>query len=213
MQVIRRRVRIRFRKEGDLRLISHRDVLRMLERLFRRAEVPLSMSEGFHPKPRMTFPAALTLGIAGRDEICEVELADEWSAEKFLARVMPELPPGLHFDQVEVLAPGTPKARVRSVTLELPVPPEQQGGLGERITWLLGQTSYVVSRSDSQQQVEVRPYVEQLELDAGVLRMQLRFTQAGTARPREILAALGLDDLDRLTCQLTRTAVELEGQP
>jgi radical SAM-linked protein len=185
----------------------------MLERLFRRAEVPLSMSEGFHPKPRMTFPAALTLGIAGRDEICEVELAAEWTAEEFLVRVTPQLPQGLSFDQVEVLPEGTRKARVRSVTLELPLSEQQRADVPERIDWLMKQDSHVVSRSDSEQQVEVRPYVEQLELDSGVLRMRLRFTQQGTARPREILAALGLDDLDRLTCQLTRTAVDLESEP
>ena len=65
MTAIRQRVRIRFRKSGDLRLIGHRDLVRAWERAFRRAALPLGMSEGFHPKPRMSIPAALGLGIEG----------------------------------------------------------------------------------------------------------------------------------------------------
>ena len=37
--MIRQRVRIRFRKEEDLRWISHRDLIRVFERLFRRADL------------------------------------------------------------------------------------------------------------------------------------------------------------------------------
>ena len=76
--MVRLRVRIRFSKQGDLRLIGHRDLMRCLERLFRRAGLALSFSEGFHPKPRMTFPLALAVGIEGVDEVMEVELAERY---------------------------------------------------------------------------------------------------------------------------------------
>jgi radical SAM-linked protein len=66
---LRLRVRIRFTKQDDLRWIGHRDLMRVWERLFRRAGVALSMTEGFHPKPRINFPSALAVGIAGMDEL------------------------------------------------------------------------------------------------------------------------------------------------
>ena len=62
--MVRHRVRIRFRKQDDLRWIGHRDLMRCCERWFRRAGVALRRSEGFHPKPRMSFPSALAVGIA-----------------------------------------------------------------------------------------------------------------------------------------------------
>ena len=74
--MVRLRVRIRFSKQGDLRLIGHRDLMRCLERVFRRAGLALGFSQGFHPKPRMTFPLALAVGIEGLDEVMEVELAE-----------------------------------------------------------------------------------------------------------------------------------------
>jgi len=47
--------RIRFRKVGDLRLLSHHDLMRTFERMLRRAGLPFRSTEGFHPKPRMVF--------------------------------------------------------------------------------------------------------------------------------------------------------------
>ena len=94
----RHRIRIRFRKEDDLRLISHRDLVRTWERLLRRAGLRLSMTEGFHPKPRMNFPSALALGIAGHDELLELELAEPLSADELRGRLVGQLPPGMGLD-------------------------------------------------------------------------------------------------------------------
>ena len=83
---------MRFCKQGDLRLIGHRDLMRCLERVFRRAGLPLAMSQGFHPKPRMTFPLALAVGIEGIDEVMELELAESYTAEEVLGRLSPHAP-------------------------------------------------------------------------------------------------------------------------
>ena len=63
-----------------LALKAHRDLMRCFERLLRRAGVTLRMSQGFHPKPRMTFPSALAVGIEGTDEVMELELAESCTA-------------------------------------------------------------------------------------------------------------------------------------
>ncbi len=97
--MIRQRVRIRFTKQDDLRWISHRDLMRVWERLFRRAGVALSMTEGFHPKPRINFPSALAVGIAGLDELLEVDLAEQHTADSLQAAIQPELPPGMRVAQ------------------------------------------------------------------------------------------------------------------
>ena len=68
------RLRIRFTKCGDVRWISHRDLARVWERLLRRAGLQLAFSQGFHPKPRISFPSALALGIEALDEVVELEV-------------------------------------------------------------------------------------------------------------------------------------------
>lgn len=206
---VRHRLRIRFRKQGDLRFIGHRDLLRTMERLLRRAGLRLSMSEGFHPKPRMNFPAPLAVGLTGLDEICEIELAEAISAEEFLSAIRAQAPPGLEFTAAEIMPPGTPKPRVRRVRLTFPIPAERQPDLRERIAGLMAADSFSVSRSGSQAALELRPLVEELKLDGGRLEMSLGVTPERGVRPREVLEALGAADLERQGSSLERTAVEL----
>ena len=46
------KVRLRFAKCGDLRLVSHHDLMRCLERMLRRAQIPVAMSQGLTRGPR-----------------------------------------------------------------------------------------------------------------------------------------------------------------
>src|SRR5262249_17305974 len=47
------RFRSSFRKSGVLRFISHLDLTKTLKLAFKRAEIPLSYSRGFHPQPQI----------------------------------------------------------------------------------------------------------------------------------------------------------------
>lgn len=208
----RHRVRIRFRKEGDLRLIGHRDLARVWERVFRRAVVEVRMSEGFHPKPRLSFPLALAMGVTGLDEVLEAELAEARSPDDLLAALAPRLVEGLSIKSIEVL-PGEGRAsRVERVAYELPVPDDRRAALVERLARWPETAQTDRSRGPDHQArkpVDLAALVEQIELCEGRLRLEVRVSGEGTARPRELLAALGLDDLEQQGVYLTRTAVEL----
>jgi len=104
----RNRFRIRFAKIGLLRWIGHRDLQRLWERMFRRAGVRLSMSEGFHPKPRISFPSALALGVEGLDEVVEVDLADSIDEQTVLEKLVGDEQPGLVINEVRLIGRGQP---------------------------------------------------------------------------------------------------------
>lgn len=207
--MVRHRVRLRFRKEGDLRWISHRDLARTLERMFRRAGLPLSMSEGFHPKPRISFPLALAVGIAGLDEVLELELTEERSAEDVLDTLRSAAPPGLCFTSAEVMPPGTRKTQVRRVTYEVPLPAERRSAAHSAAVALLAEATHPVERETSRHPVDLRSYVESLAVVDGTLRFDVKVTGEGSARPREVLEAVGLTDLEQHGLCLTRTRVEV----
>lgn len=207
--MVRLRVRIRFSKQGDLRLIGHRDLMRCLERLFRRAGLTLSFSEGFHPKLRMTFPLALAVGIEGVDEVMEVELAERYTADELLRRLTPHAPPGLAFRTIEVLPDGGKKAQVCSASYEAPIPSPCQPALSERIGHLLAAASWPIERAHGRAPIDLRPLVLELALCADVLAMRLRVDSHGSVGPRDVLAALGFADLEQQGVHLRRTAVEV----
>lgn len=208
--MVRQRVRIRFRKQGDLRWIGHRDLARALERLFRRAGLPLAMSEGYHPKPRMSFPSALAVGIEGLDEVLEVELAEPLPPESVAARLNAHAPPGLEFTSVERLAPGTGKARLRAAAYEIAVPPGRQAETARRIARLLAEPAAAPPRPELPPAARLRASIAELRLSAGVLRMRLVAGPPGCAGPRDVLAALALEDLLPQGARLVRFRVELQ---
>src|SRR5262245_17008747 len=95
------KVRIRFRKGGDLRLVSHHDLMRAFERMLRRAALPFRSTSGFHPKPRLVFALSLPLGIVGCDEVAELELTEPVDPADIHARLAQQAPAGLEILSVD----------------------------------------------------------------------------------------------------------------
>jgi radical SAM-linked protein len=208
--MVRPRVRIRFAKLSALRLIGHRDLMRCLERLFRRAGLALAMSQGYHPKPQMTFPSALAVGIEGRDEVMEVELTESPEADALLARLRPQAPAGLEIVSAEILPPGSRKARVRSAVYQIAVGPSRRAALEESVGRLLAADCWPARRPRRATPIDLRASLLALSLSGDVLEMRLGTSGDGSAGPRDVLAALGLEDLEPQGARLARTAVELE---
>jgi hypothetical protein len=70
------RVRARFSKLGKVRFTSHRDVARIWERALRRAGVAVAYTEGFSPRPKLSFGLALSTGYESLGEYLDISLRD-----------------------------------------------------------------------------------------------------------------------------------------
>lgn len=75
------RVRLRFTKLGKVRYVSHRDVARVWERALRRARLPIALTEGFSPRPKVHFGLALSTGHESLGEYLDVDLAEGASVD------------------------------------------------------------------------------------------------------------------------------------
>lgn len=168
------------------------------------------MSEGFHPKPRMSFPSALALGIEGLDEVMELELAEPATAESLLAQLTRHAIPGLSFLTVEILAPGTKKAQLQSTTYQLPIPDDRRARAAECAARLRSELAGPAPEALGPDAVLVRQSLQDVRLEAGILRFRLRTSPRRSAGPRDVLAALGLEDLERSGAYLTRSEVQLQ---
>jgi radical SAM-linked protein len=182
-----------------------------MERVFRRAGLALSFSQGFHPKPRMTFPLALAVGIEGIDEVMEIELAENHSPDELLRRLSPCAPAGLVFHAVEFLPDGSKKAQVQNVCYEAVIPPSYQSMLRERIERLMAADSWPVERTRGRAPIDVRPLILHLGMKEHMLEMRLRVESRASVGAREVLAALDAVDLEHQGVCLRRTAVEVCG--
>ena len=99
------RFRVRFGKKGDMRLVSHLDLVRLFDRVVRRASIPVAFTNGFHPSGRISIANALTLGATSEGEIVDLELKEVLDLEDFRARLAEQLPadiPVLAVEEVPV---------------------------------------------------------------------------------------------------------------
>jgi radical SAM-linked protein len=214
--------RLRFRKGGPLRFLSHHDLMRTFERMLRRADLPFRRSQGFHPKPRLVFALSLPLGVVGREEVVELELDETLPPEEVRSRLMAQAPPGLEVGPVRRidLKAG---AQVRSLCYGLAVPAGRVHDLRRRIDEVMTASECLVDRTrPPRRRIDLRPFLRDLSvLDAEAegepgpagrapfLEVSLWLTPAGTARPDEVLALLGLADLLDAGAVLERTRLEL----
>lgn len=203
------RLRIRFRKEGDLRWISHRDLVRAVERLCRRAGLELRMSEGFHPKPKMSFPSALGLGIEGRGELMELELITPVEPQHLLQQLNGLAPEGLVITAVETREPGQPKARINALHYQFPVPGERREQVQTAIEKLQATDSLLIQRDGRPKPIDMMANLMSVQLRDGSVCFSLSVSGQASARPRDVLEALGLADLQLEGRFLTRSEVEV----
>jgi radical SAM-linked protein len=208
------KVRLRFAKRGELRLVSHHDLLRCLERMLRRAEIPVAHSQGFNPRPKIVFTLALALGVEGRREVVELDLAEPMDPSEVLERLRANAPSGFDWLEAESVAPGRPAhAEVVHYLLDT-IPSDRLVDASASLARFLASERWPFTRHrpDRDVAIDLRSFVLGAELDsagAGALRFQMKITPTGSARPEELIEALGLRDLLGEGSILVRTEMEL----
>jgi radical SAM-linked protein len=196
------RLRLTFAKGEALKYISHLDLSRAWERLFRRAGLPMAYSQGFNPRPRFQIASGLPVGITGRGELLDVWLSARPDPEEVLARLRPAAPPGLEVlaaEEVDLRAPALQtqvQAAEYAVRLQTAEPVE---AIRARAGALLAAASLPRQRhhKGKLQSYDLRPLVQSLTVrpaggDGALLEMRLQASQAGAGRPDQVLEVLGL---------------------
>jgi len=84
-----------------MRYISHLDLMRLFMRAMRRAELPLKMTEGFSPHPKLSFKRALKLGVESQREEASILLKFPVAPEDFKSRLQKQLPEGIEIKDVQ----------------------------------------------------------------------------------------------------------------
>ncbi|HET8969469.1 MAG TPA: TIGR03936 family radical SAM-associated protein [Candidatus Nanopelagicales bacterium] len=183
------RIRVRHARRGRLRFSSHRDFQRALERALRRAEVPVAFSQGFNPRPRISYANAAATGVASEAEYVEIALTAEVDPDRARLALDGALPPGL--DVLDVVIARTPDlvARLEASVFELRLPEVPAVAAGRALEALLAADTVEVERL-------TKSGVRRFDARSAVLVAQLRDTpgtgsspsaRSGEARPCAIL--------------------------
>ena len=80
-------IRIKFKKTGRLRYISHLDLCRTMQPAMIRAKIPLWYTEGFNPHPKMVFAQPLPLFVTSRCEFLDIKITEDMPCEEIKNRL------------------------------------------------------------------------------------------------------------------------------
>lgn len=189
--------RLRFTKLGKVRFASHRDVARAVERACRVAGLPLAFTQGFAPRPRISFGLALPVGAESVAEYLDLELGETVDLAAVPDTLSEALPEGIDVTAAVELEPGVPSLQesvcVVAYRVEVPVPAAEARDAVARV--LAAATLDVHRLRKGRESTEdVRSQVRAIEIESDEpvgLRLDLATRPIGL-RAAEVLTALDL---------------------
>jgi radical SAM-linked protein len=200
------RIRLRFRKTGKMRFLSHLEMINLFSRGVARARIPIRFSQGFHPHPKFSFATALSVGVESRAEYMDMEIAAGFGAARVKEHLNSVLPEGMEIlDACEIplrspsLSVIMDKVRYR-VTLPGPVALDLHSCVENflsRETWPIRR-----EKKGKAQEIDLRRELHELKADAVSLEMlvgrgkPLEFAAAVTGLAPEELAEARIEKLD-----------------
>lgn len=210
------RLRIGFSRQGAVKYLSHLELMRMWERVLRRAGWQLSYSHGFNPHPKLSFAAALPVGVAAEADLLEVQLDEPRALSEAAAELSRQLPEGVEVRSVAEIPAESPAIQRSLVAAEYRArcPRGATGELPQmQAERILAADSLVRERAKEgkAKQYDLRPMVRSLAVEPDaegrpVVWMELRTDAQGAGRPDEVLREMGIDPAD---CEITRVRLLL----
>ncbi|MDD5382411.1 MAG: TIGR03936 family radical SAM-associated protein [Candidatus Margulisbacteria bacterium] len=89
------RIKLKYTKGEEVKFISHRDLMRAVQRAVRRADIPIAYSQGFNPHMKISWGNALKVGATSDGEFAELQI-DGWvKPQELMDKLNRQLPKGL----------------------------------------------------------------------------------------------------------------------
>jgi len=195
------RLRLKFSRGEELKFLSHLDLMRLWERAFRRAGIPLAYSEGFTPHAHIALAAPLLVGVTSEAELMDVSLSKWVSPQTVTTKIEKQLPRGITLLDVRTVGLNVPslQSQVKFVDYKVEIETEKTTNEVEReLKSFLSkkELAWHHHRDTGDRYYDLRALVESLGLVACrdavcTLDMRLRCDEKGAGRPEQVTRALG----------------------
>jgi radical SAM-linked protein len=208
-------VRLRFARQGRAIWLAHLDLMRTFERSIRRAALPVCWSQGYNPRPQLTFALPMGVGLATEGDLLEVFLTEFVEPAKVRERLNQTLPPGLTIVAADPAAPDAPSLMSQVLAadyrLETPGLAAAWAGMDQNAPILVDKFSKGKTLT-----LDIRPLLLAVhEIRPDCLELRVRAGSAANLRPDLFLKALerygGLPALAAADCAITRLGLILAG--
>jgi radical SAM-linked protein len=184
-----------YSKLGEAKYYGHLELVNIFFRALKRAGIPVKFSEGFHPKPKVSFDDPLPIGLESENEKFNMTVPVDINRQDIVEGLNANLPQGLRVQHDE-LAPlpsdkKTPKTSTYRVVLE-------EGNLDrDALTAFTRFSDFSIEIEDRKgklKKLDLKDMVLDIDLiDSRHLQMVLRSEPGKTLRPAAVLRHLKSD--------------------
>ena len=186
-----------FEKTGDAIWMSHLDLMRVFQRAFKRAGLPLTHTQGYNPRPSVSIALPLSVGVQSRCELLDFDLEGSNASDEEICSALN----GALVDGVRVLKVYSDGRKIRDLALlSCTVTLEYDSGVStdtcERIEKLFAAEQLLVEKKGKNGIVEqdIIPMIRKLNVtvaDANTVQLQaLICCQNPTLNPAQLVAAI-----------------------
>lgn len=170
----------KFSKTGEMKYISHLDLVRLFHRVLRRSGINISYTQGFNPHPIISFATALSLGVESQGEYFDLKLTEKIPAKEFKERINRYMPEGIevlagkYIDPKEASLMSIVQYSDYEISVEFSGLEMDEDALNQFIHGFLNQESIMITRKKKKKrrqryqefkEVDVKPLIKSFTLE------------------------------------------------
>ena len=188
------KVRIKFSKEGPMKFVGHLDTMRYFQKALRRAELPVAFSGGYSPHMIMSFAAPLGVGTTSLGEYFDLELTETVPTAAIEEKLNSTMVEGIRVLSARAVEDGKTSKAMALVAaadyfVEFREGKEPEAAWKERISEFAALPSITVMKKTkrSEKEVDIRPYIYQMEWKEKKVFLKLASASANYTKPELVM--------------------------
>jgi radical SAM-linked protein len=204
-----------FAVAGRARFLSHLETVDTLLAALRRAGFDIALSRGPKPRPVISLAVPRAVGVESAADLADVQLVGEFEPDSVAERLAPQLPIGMSVVGVSEYHGKHAASRVRSVSYLAEVDADVDWAVAVEV--FAAAPEAIVTRvipDKPDKRVNVKSSCANVACEPGRLVFELVPTEAGSARPEEVVQAVAATLGATPTInRLVRTEISLHDRP
>ncbi|MCH4886661.1 DUF2344 domain-containing protein [Acidaminobacter sp. JC074] len=191
-------LRIKYKKENNMKFLSHLELIKTMERAFRRMNFKMAFSQGFNPKPKISYAAPLPVGVESECDFLDVELLEKVDLDELIKNQKQYLPNGLEFVEAKyrgkskkLMSLVTDSAYIIQVCTEVEMTKE---ALQDKLDHFLSQDQITYEKLNKKKKlklIDIKPLIGSFEIlsvykDQVILKAMVTTGSNGNLKPEKL---------------------------
>jgi radical SAM family uncharacterized protein/radical SAM-linked protein len=182
-------LKVLYSKTGSAKYFGHLELSNIFLRSIRRAKIPVKFSEGYHPKPKVSFEDPLPIGLEGRNEALYVRVPGHVKPRDLIKGLNVHLPEGLDVHDCQLVsekfASQTPAMASYTVTIKNGIFDKKE------LECFVNSEKFVFTRTNRKgrmKKIDLKEVVLDIDrVETHTLKMTLKTEPGKTVRPFEVV--------------------------